>query len=520
MEQAVEELRARAERLSASLVVRKNKSGPTWFGVWRDLRGKRQMKRIGPAWLHERPPLPNPFVAGSEGRAAGDEPRQPRWRSKWEPRAGRKRPGYLDDKDAAVALRGLVIEHEEAFVEAERRREEARHERERQTLEDAWAAWFSEAKYERNLRHSTLVDYAYAWRGAILPAPQFRVAPDDHDRTVLEASDEELPDIADARRRFQLMVDRAQAEGWPFKELHDISARDVRAWRDSLVQLGGVSRRTANKYLQLLRNVMGHASESEDFTLHENVAMRIKKLTERRPGFVDFFEPDEVQKIIDAMALGEHRQPRMKADGAYARVDAAHQRSDEDRQDAALVATLYFAGLRLGEALALRWRDVDFAGGVIRVERAYTLGAEDVPKGGEPRAVPLADDLVPVLDALTKRGFATDRDSLVFVGADRKGHLDGSAFRRRWKKALAVVELRELRLHSLRHGFASVVQDAASDRDVRAWVGHKDPRTLARYSHAKRTERDREMVSGAFSARRNVKLVGSDDAKDQTAHAS
>jgi integrase len=47
-------------------------------------------------------------------------------------------------------------------------------------------------------------------------------------------------------------------------------------------------------------------------------------------------------------------------------------------QRRAFLATLIFAGLRLGEALALQWRDVDFARGTITVRRAKTVAGERV----------------------------------------------------------------------------------------------------------------------------------------------
>jgi integrase len=46
-------------------------------------------------------------------------------------------------------------------------------------------------------------------------------------------------------------------------------------------------------------------------------------------------------------------------------------RAASSQRDAALFLTAAFTGLRMGELLALRWREVDFAGSVVRVRASY-----------------------------------------------------------------------------------------------------------------------------------------------------
>ena len=54
------------------------------------------------------------------------------------------------------------------------------------------------------------------------------------------------------------------------------------------------------------------------------------------------------------------------------------------------IVTAAFTGLRLGELLALRWRDVDFANSAIHVRQSFTNGRVDTPKSGRERTVPMA----------------------------------------------------------------------------------------------------------------------------------
>ncbi len=65
-------------------------------------------------------------------------------------------------------------------------------------------------------------------------------------------------------------------------------------------------------------------------------------------------------------------------------------RAADSEQDAAIYLTAAFTGLRQGELVALRWRDVDFPGSAIRVRASYTNGHLTSPKSGKVRSVPMA----------------------------------------------------------------------------------------------------------------------------------
>jgi integrase len=68
-----------------------------------------------------------------------------------------------------------------------------------------------------------------------------------------------------------------------------------------------------------------------------------------------------------------------------------------------LSLTAAFTGFRIGELLALRWRDVDFAGSAVRVRASYYAGHLTTPKSGKVRAVPLAPDVATALAQLGRR---------------------------------------------------------------------------------------------------------------------
>jgi len=105
-------------------------------------------------------------------------------------------------------------------------------------------------------------------------------------------------------------------------------------------------------------------------------------------------------------------------------------RAAASEQDSALWLTAAFTGLRMGELVALRWRDVDFAGNTVRVRASYYAGQLTTPKSGKVRAVPMAPDVASALARLGRREHWVDDDDLVFPGGGG-GYLDGSAMRRR-----------------------------------------------------------------------------------------
>ena len=97
--------------------------------------------------------------------------------------------------------------------------------------------------------------------------------------------------------------------------------------------------------------------------------------------------------------------------------------------------TAAFTGLRLGELIALHWRDVDFAGSRAARPRELRRRRLTAPKSGKVRSVPLAPDVAQALARLAGRELFTTEDDLVFPG-EAGGYLDGSALRRRYKAAL------------------------------------------------------------------------------------
>lgn len=121
-------------------------------------------------------------------------------------------------------------------------------------------------------------------------------------------------------------------------------------------------------------------------------------------------------------------------------------RAGASETDSAIFLTAAFTGLRRGELLGLRWRDVDFAGSTILVRASYAAGYLTAPKSGKVRSVPMAPDV------------------------DRKGTFG--------TRMIAKAEIRR----------------------VQEWMGHADIQTTTKYLRYAPRREDAELVALAFGS--------------------
>jgi integrase len=218
-------------------------------------------------------------------------------------------------------------------------------------------------------------------------------------------------------------------------------------------------------------------------------------LTERRedePARLEVFTVEQVEALARAAENGSWR-----TGPPYETLALDEFRRAEDGQLGDLLRIAAYTGLRRGELVALRWRDVDFEKRSLRVEGSFSHGAVTTTKGGRARAVPLVAEVAQVLARLGHRGYATGPDDPVFPG-QVSGHLDASALRRRFVAARDAAGLRPLRFHDLRHTFGSLAINRASIVQVQAWMGHADAKTTMRYLHHKSQDDEAELLAEAF----------------------
>jgi integrase len=159
--------------------------------------------------------------------------------------------------------------------------------------------------------------------------------------------------------------------------------------------------------------------------------------------------------------------------------------------DGALYRVAGYTGLRFGELRSLRWRDVDFVNATVHVRRNLAVHArvETVPKGKRVRSLPLVDQAARALGGLSRRGYLTRPDDLVFVG-EIGGHLDYEHVKDRFYAALVEAGLGHLRekpdpfsFHDLRHTYGTLAVQIYPLSDVQAYMGHEQIGTTMRYVH-------------------------------------
>ncbi len=250
--------------------------------------------------------------------------------------------------------------------------------------------------------------------------------------------------------------------------LEQITGETIEGWLGAQLREGELSRRSLQKMVVLLNGIFRRARKV--WKLPQNPVADIERLPVPKRTDIEFYSPEEVHALV---------------------------RASGDEQDGALFLTAAMTGLRLGELLALRWRDVDFVTQTMRVTASYTAGTLGTPKSGLGRAVPLVDEVAQALARLGARKRWTGPDDLVFVGT-AGGYLDGSALRRRYKKARDVAGLRPLRFHDLRHTFGSVAIRTADPRELQEWMGHSDFSTTQIYMHYRPRADAARRLSAAF----------------------
>jgi integrase len=147
-----------------------------------------------------------------------------------------------------------------------------------------------------------------------------------------------------------------------------------------------------------------------------------------------------------------------------------------------LITFLIYTGCRKGEALNLKWDDVDLKTGVIAIKGTKTK---------YDRHIPISESLKAIL-----RGIEKEQECLYVF---QRNGAKISDFKRSFHTACRNAGLKDLHIHDLRHVFASkMVMSDTSLYKTGILLGHRTPNMTQRYAHLKPGELKKE-IEKAFS---------------------
>lgn len=257
--------------------------------------------------------------------------------------------------------------------------------------------------------------------------------------------------------------------------------RTMRKYRHAILDAAAgprsreVSRATINHNIAALRAALNRATEWG--VLSAMPLGKIKRRASDENAIVRFLASDEEARLRAALTA---RDDRRRA----ARQSANGWRRERDYEEfppyglytdhvTPIVLLALNTGLRRGELLHLRWRDVDLE------RRVLTVRGEDA-KTGQTRHVPLNSEAVLVITAWRPTKF--DPDGYVFASSQESQPL--VAIRKTWIAVLKIAVVDGFRFHDLRHTFASKLVMAGIDLNtVRELLGHKSIAMTLRYAH-------------------------------------
>lgn len=224
-----------------------------------------------------------------------------------------------------------------------------------------------------------------------------------------------------------------------------VTRDEVIKWHASMVKIA----RRANYALAVFKAMLGFAEDVGLRAPHTNPCRRIEMYREGRRE--RFMSAAEIAKAAEA-------------------ITEAEQRGIVGPHGAAGLRLALFTGARSGEITATKWEHIDFKRRIIRLPDSKT---------NEPRTIHLSEAAIEVIKTLPRVG--------VYVIAGAKKDEPYKNLGRAWIKVRALKGLNDVRLHDLRHSYASLAAGrGVSLQMIGKLLGHKVAATTMRYAHLAR----------------------------------
>jgi integrase len=226
----------------------------------------------------------------------------------------------------------------------------------------------------------------------------------------------------------------------PIGKITSYDIKSWRQWRKEHITRNGtpVTKATLNVELSFLKKMFNLAVEWG--WLKENPALLIKRLKGEKKR-MRFLNRKEVDRLIECSA------PFLKP----------------------IIITAVSSGMRRGEIFNLKWKDIDFEHGFIRVEKSKNKETRDIPVDGF------------LSEILTRQTESKKNGNYVFCKKDgARFTCISKYFRAACKKA----GIEDFRFHDLRHTAASLYASGGCDiTSLKNLLGHKSLEMTQRYAH-------------------------------------
>jgi integrase len=217
-----------------------------------------------------------------------------------------------------------------------------------------------------------------------------------------------------------------------------------------------ISDSTINYELKIIKRLLSKAEELN--CIYRNPAKKVKLLKpiKKHPKFLS---PEEIKLIFE---------------------------SDATESDKSIYAVMLFTGIRPGEAINLRWGDINFSGREIIIAEK----ADWSPKNRLERAIPMSNEIYNLLRRIDKK---PDKGQHVFLNSSgRKYTIHG--LETNFKRLMKNLNIKRATPHTFRHTFASLmVMKYGNLRTIQEILGHSSIKTTEIYAHLS-NEHIKEMI--------------------------
>lgn len=254
-----------------------------------------------------------------------------------------------------------------------------------------------------------------------------------------------LPNIKTRKRSWQIDERIARQYLSPLfgnRLLSEIDRCEVEDWLNGLLE-SGLAASSCNRFLAVFKTICSFAESRGFLEQGKSPCLGVSsfKIHAQRERYLS---QDEAQRLMDRLEKSE-------------------------RAEALALRLLLLTGARKSEILKARWENVNLE------QRLLTV---PLSKSGKPRYIVLPDAAIAVIKEIPKKAGMP----WLFPGhAEGKTLSDLYLF---WNKIRSEAGLKDVRIHDLRHTFASfLVNSGHSLYEVQKMLGHADPRTTMRYAH-------------------------------------